>query len=229
MKIIAGFLALSLIACHTRAGQTWQGALAAMPLETNATELTRTNCVNLMLRSFRSNDTVKVLVFMPGATDEFNFYRRANAHLTNPAPSMLDAVTALTNQTRIRADFFPPMLLLHSPEDPLDIELRVADQPTLDRFKQTKFLPPHLLSLDQDYDHLLPQIEDKLKVKLYPPINSTDTFHFYRHSFAAWNITQWQVLEVMALAGKTTLGIGTNQLFFDGDARWMTTPSGGMK
>ena len=85
-----------------------------MPLAANGSVLNETNCVPLLLRSFRSNDVVKGIVFMPGATDEFFFFHKAKATLTNPSPTLLDAVSALTNQTEIRADFRPPLLLLSS-------------------------------------------------------------------------------------------------------------------
>ena len=61
----------------------------------------------ILLNSFRRNPAVQALIFMPGATDEFYFFRRARARLTNNAPTLLDAVTALTNQTYIRATLEP--------------------------------------------------------------------------------------------------------------------------
>ena len=73
-----------------------------------------------MLDAFQSNAVVKALIFMPGATDELYFFRRAHAKLTNANPSLLDAIVALTNQTYIQATFQPPLLLLHTTEDPLD-------------------------------------------------------------------------------------------------------------
>jgi hypothetical protein len=103
------------------AEETWQSALARMPLGTNITQLNRTNCVPLMLGAFQSNGVVKALIFMPGATDEIYFFRRMRAALTNSNPTMLDAVNALTNQTYIQAAFRPPLLLLHSTEDALDV------------------------------------------------------------------------------------------------------------
>src|SRR5437870_4716185 len=96
--------------------ETWNEALARMPLGTGRIELNRTNCVALMLRGFQSNQTVKALIFMPGATDEFYMFRSARGVLTNNHPSLFDAVTALTNQTLIRVSFLPPLLLLHSDE-----------------------------------------------------------------------------------------------------------------
>src|SRR5215207_341865 len=87
------------------AAESWQFALSKMPLHSPVTQLNRTNCVGLLLRAFQSNDVVRALVFMPGATDEFYMFRRARAQLTNSSPSLLDAITALTNQTLIRASF----------------------------------------------------------------------------------------------------------------------------
>ena len=74
-----------------------------------------------MLNAFQSNGVVKALIFMPGATDELFFFRRAHATLTNANPSLLDAVAALTNQTHIQAAFQPPLLLLHTTEDALNV------------------------------------------------------------------------------------------------------------
>src|ERR1043165_7155168 len=85
------------------AEETWQSALDRMPLNTAVTELNRTNCVEVLLNALQPDATVKALIFMPGATDEFYMFNRAKAALTNAAPSLLDAVNALTNQTYIRA------------------------------------------------------------------------------------------------------------------------------
>lgn len=72
-------LSLCLAPLAVGAAETWQSALSRMPLGTNVTQLNRANCVGIMLRAFQSNTVVKALVFMPGATDEFYFFRRAKA------------------------------------------------------------------------------------------------------------------------------------------------------
>src|ERR1035438_813775 len=113
-------LSLCLLQFALGAAETWQAALSRMPLGTNATQLNRTNCVGIMLRAFQSNDVVKALIFLPGATDEFYFFRRARANLPDRPASLLDAVSALTNQTLLRATFRPPLLLLHTKEDFLE-------------------------------------------------------------------------------------------------------------
>src|ERR1041385_1855062 len=77
------------------AAEAWKDALSGMPLAHRIAELNNTNCVAAMLNALQSNNVVKGLVFMPGATDEFYFFRRARATLTNSEPTLLDAVKAL--------------------------------------------------------------------------------------------------------------------------------------
>ena len=126
----------SLSSFSPSAGQFFSGAehLAggacpnATPLP-NARELNRTNCVEILLGAyFQSNEVVKALVFMPGATDELYLFRRARAVLTASNSSLHDAVAALTNQTFIHATFRTPFLLLHTGEDPIEPDNTIQDQ-----------------------------------------------------------------------------------------------------
>lgn len=121
------------------AAETWQSALQQMPLATRVTRLNQTNCVPLILSSFQSNAVVKALIFMPGATDEFYMFHRAGANLTNPAPSVLNALLALTNQSLIRLTFRPPLLLLHTDEDPLEPIITIGHQRTAQKLQQRPF------------------------------------------------------------------------------------------
>src|SRR3984957_5408080 len=178
--IFISFLIASLTA---RSEETWQSALARMPLGTNVTHLDRTNCVGIMLPAFGSNEVVKGLVFMPGATDEFYMFHRARATLTNNSPTLLDAVIALTNQTLIRATFRPPLLLLHTDEDPLDPIAVIKDSETAARIDRTPFIA-HAVYFDRDWDYLLPILTKTLKAKFIPILHSRNSWHFYRHSFA---------------------------------------------
>src|SRR6266404_2918704 len=123
---LAAFLVfLHLSSLPTAAAETWPEVLARMPLNAAIPQLNRSNCVDTMLHAFQSNRVVKALIFMPAATDEFYLFRRAKADLTNASPTLLDAVIALTNQTFIRATFRPPLLLLHTDEDPLEPDVTV--------------------------------------------------------------------------------------------------------
>ena len=216
-------ISLCLLPLARCAAETWQAALDRMPLGTNVTQLNRTNCVGIMLRAFRSNDVVKALVFMPGATDEFYFFRRARADLTNSPASLLDAVSALTYQTHIRATFRPPLLLLHTDADLLEPVIKIEHQPTADKLRQARFVR-HGVYNDCDWDFLRPVLRSSLRTDLRPWPHSPDSWHFYRHSFAAWNLTGWEALECTALAGRTAVTVRRRQVVFEPDARPRATP-----
>ena len=216
-------LGLWLLAPALPAAESWQTALARMPLVQPVQELNRTNCVDVMLWSLQSNRVVKAVIFMPGATDEFYFFRRAKATLTNAAPSLLDAVNALTNQTLIRATFRPPMLLLHADDDFLEPEVRVEDKATARRLKRAAFVP-RVVYNDRDWDFVQPILQERLAVTMLPGQYVMDSWHFYRHSFAGWNLTGWEALEAIARAGRTRFTVRKQAVLFEGDER--QTPSG---
>jgi hypothetical protein len=216
-------LSVCLLQFALSAAETWPAALSRMPLGTNVTQLNRTNCVGIMLRAFQSNDVVKALVFMPGATDEFYFFRRAKADLTNGPASLLDAVSALTNQSLIRATFRPPLLLLHTAEDLLEPVIKIEHQATADKLKQARFAV-HAIYNDCDWEAMRKALKSSLHIDLLPWPRTHDSWHFYRHSFAEWNLTGWEALEATALAGETTVTVRRKQLVFEFDARVRATP-----
>ena len=205
------------------AAEDWQNALAKMPLTSNVVELNRTNCVRVVFDAFQANDTVKALIFMPGATDEFYMFRRAKASLKGDRLSLLDAIVALTNQTFIRVSFHAPLLLLHTDEDPLEPVIHVEHEATSKKLQQTLF-PNHFLCNDRDWDYLQPILKKKFRVDVRPWRRSYDSWHFYRHSFAGWNLTGLEFLQAVALAGKTSFAVQRNRLVFEGDERVRATP-----
>lgn len=181
------------------ATETWQAALDRMPLEATVTQLNRTNGVGIMLRAFRSNDVVKALIFMPGATDEFYFFRRARADLPGSPVSLLAAVSALTNQTMIRATFRPPFLLLHTEEDLLEPLITIKHLPTADKLRQARFVP-HGIYDDRDWDSLRPILKSSLWIDLLPWPRS------YR--LLAFLSAQLCCLEFNGLGGSSSHGPG---------------------
>jgi hypothetical protein len=200
------------------AGESWQDALSRMPLNASVMELNRTNCVPLMLDAFQSNGVVKAFIFMPGATDELYFFRRAHTTLTNANPSLLDAVTALTNQTFIQATFQPPLLLLHTTEDSLDVIATVKNKSTAAKL-QERLVPGRVQLEDADWGAVRSTLKWKLSVGLRPIENAADAWHFYRHNFAACGVTDWEMLETLALAGKTTFTMNWLTAKFQPDRR----------
>jgi len=231
VRIVAFWLAGLVASFRASAGDPWEQALQRMPLELATRELNRTNCVALMLGAFQQDSIVKALIFMPGATDELYMFHRAKAVLTNGSPTLLDAVIALTNQTFIRATFRSPLLLLHSDEDPLEPLVQVENQKALERLKRAGSLR-RLVANDRDWDFVQPILRKTVKVDVRPWRYSSDSWHFYRHSLSAWNLTSWEAVEAVALAGKTKLTIRRKGIFsfprtevvFEPDARVRQVP-----
>jgi len=150
-------------------------------------------------------------------------FHRARAEVTGASPSLLDAVGALTNQTRIRATFRAPLLLLHTPEDFLDPAAVVQDAATAARLRHKKNLP-HIFWNDRDWDTVQPALKWPLKIDLQPWQGSRASWHFYRHSFAGWNLTGWEALEATALAGKSRFTVWHNRVVFEPDKRVSGAP-----
>lgn len=176
-----------------------------------------------MLNAFQTNDVVKALIFMPGATDELEFFRRAHAKLSSPNPSLADAIVALTRQTYIRADFRPPFLILHTTEDSLNPIAIAGNKSTVAKLK-ARIAPDRLVFIDGEWDNLRAVLKKKLSVNLRPFSNSPDSWHFYRHNFAACGLTQWELLEAIAMAGQTKFTVHWLTADFQLDTRVGPTP-----
>ena len=205
------------------AEETWPDALSQMPLGPADGVLNHTNCAPLLLGRFQSNATVKALILMPGATDELCFFRRVQITLTNAQPSLFDAVVALTNQSPLRVTFQPPFLLLYSEEDVLSLAITIQHARTAEKLKTGKPIP-HLLALDRDWDQLLTLIRKPIGTTLWPYRGLPDSWHFYRHTFAAWNLTPWETLEAVARAGKTQFSVQWEKVVFEVDPRIGAVP-----
>jgi hypothetical protein len=217
--------ALVLLAAATAAvgAPSCQEELATMPLAGNASELNANNCARILFNSFRRNGSVRALILMPGATDELYFFRRAHARLTNDAPTLLDAISALTNQTYIQATFRPPFLLLHTVEDPLEPVIVVEDERTADRIWKKHF-EKHAIFDDRDWDYVEPILAFDLDTRLWPGLRSHDSHHFFRHSLAEFDLNGWDAIQAIALAGKTKVTIQRKRVVFHGDTRYRELP-----
>jgi hypothetical protein len=209
---------LGLLLCiafySAQAEEPWLAALRPMPLAGQVTQLNQTNCVHLVLKSFQSNDTVKAVVFTPGATDEIYLFQRVKVDLSNAAStSLLDALGALTNQSRLRVTFLAPLLLLYAQGETLEPRLDVEDQPTADKLKRTRFAPYHYFE-DSDWDMVQPALRWSLKLDVRPWRYHSESWHFYRHNLVAGDLTGWEALEAVAFANKTRVTIGRKKITF---------------
>jgi hypothetical protein len=189
-----------------------------MPLGGTVTQLTRTGCVDVLWHAFQSNAVVKGMVLMPGGTDEWYMFQPARVVITNQSATLLDAITALTNQTRLRVTFRAPFLLLHTDWDLLEPAIRVEDARTADRLKQGRFVP-HAMFNDRDWDFVQPILSKSLKTAMRPWRYSPDSWHFYRHTFTAWGLTGWEALQATTLAAKTTCTVHRKKVVFEVDMR----------
>jgi len=199
----------------------WRAALAQMPLRTGVTELDTSNYVDVMLQAFGSNDTVKALIFQPGAVDTFFWHRETRVLLTNASPSLLDEVVAMTNQTRIRASFRPPLLLLHFDWDPLEPACEIWHGEAVDKIRARPFAA-HVLYDDKDWDFTLPVLKKATGITIAPKLHSRYSYHFYRSSFAAWNLNAWEALETVSLATRTVFDVEKRKVTFREDDRYLT-------
>ena len=75
------------------------------------------------------------------------------------------------------------------------------------------------------WDYLRKTLKSSLHTDLRPWPGSRDSWHFYRHSFAAWNLTGWEALEVTAMAAKTTCTLSRNKAVFEVDLRQPEMPA----
>lgn len=203
LAILVLVTGLGVVAC---ADEGWQEALSRMPLGSNVTELTRTNAIPLMLNAFQSNSVVKALIVMPGAADEFVFLRRAHATLTNANPSLMDAVIALTNQTYIRAEFRPPLLLLYTMEDDLGTIATIKSKSAAARLR-ARTVPGRMVLWDSNWDYSRKAVAKKVRVTVLPFADDPSSWHFWPSNFAACGVTQWELLEALALSGKSTFTV----------------------
>ncbi|HXF09628.1 MAG TPA: hypothetical protein VN625_02510 [Desulfuromonadaceae bacterium] len=224
MKVFWIMALISLADRIAVADPSWQQALAQMPLARPAIELNHSNCVTLLLDSFQSNAVVKALVFMPGATDEIDFFRRARAHLTNSNPSLLNAITALTNQTYVQVRFETPLLILYTVEDPTNVVATIKSTSTAGKLHR-QVIPRRIELRDADWGDVHDALDKDVSIGLSPRGNSPDSWHFYRHNFAGCGLTQWELLETLALAGKTTFTVHWLSASFEPDRRQSAPPT----
>ncbi len=209
---------LSPYGAHADDSNAWQAVVGRMPLNKRVSELNRSNILDVLLNSFGSNNVVKALIFMPGATDGWFFPKDSRVALTNGNSTLLDAINALTNQSPLRVTFRPPFLLVHTGLDQLEPVIIVADPATAEKIKKARYVP-HAIFFDRDWDYIVPSLRKSLKTTMRPSRYTKDSWHFYRHSLSAWNLTGWEALEAATLAGRTYCTVEQKKAVFHVDHR----------
>jgi hypothetical protein len=108
----------------------------------------------------------------------------------------------------------------------LEPRIEIEHKKLSDNLKRARFVA-HGIFNDADWDSIQPVLKKGLKTDVVPWQYSYDSWHFYRVSFAEWNLTGWEALEAIALATKTRVTSRGNagltllrpQLVFQCDAR----------
>jgi hypothetical protein len=73
--------------------------------------------------------------------------------------------------------------------------------------------------IDRDWNQLLDVTKKRIGATLKPCRGSIYSWHFYRHTFAGWNLSPWETLEAAALAGKTKFTVLRGTVVFEVDPR----------
>lgn len=196
-----------------KSADTWETTFARMPLATNAFSLNLLHGVPALLNSFRSNETVKALVILPGATDDLHFFDRGIVTWTNAAPTLADAITALTNRTQVRASFHPPFLLLHTTNDLLDVDISLKQPLHSDKPDQKK-AASRAIMVDATWQKLEPMLKSVLDVDIKPKPNTTAWWHFYRANFAGFGLTARETIQIVCLSAKVSAVVDRNEIRF---------------
>ena len=205
------------------ADESWQTVLSKMPLPANSPPLNRDNGMSLLLGAFQSNDVVKALIFLPGVSDDFFLINRDKPKLNIAASNLFQTITALTNATEVRATFRKPFLLLHTARDHLEPHSSIEHSKTAEKLQQQRHWP-HLVLNDTHWERLQPALKKNLRIKVLPDAESADAWHFNRHSFAGWNLTDWELITALSLTGKTSFTVQKDRITFQVDSRPATSP-----
>jgi hypothetical protein len=204
------FLAFVLIffSFSLKAEDPWRDALAKMPLGVRKVRMQKLEPVEALFGAFRSNEVVRAVVFMPGATDQLYFFKDRDLKF-EPKASLLDAVDALTAKGRIKATYQPPFLLMHANDETW------AKSPGNLPLRDGTVVLANGVFVDRSWERLLPEIQKVITFPILPEAESRDAWHFYRVCFKAWGLSEHELIEVVALSTKTEPKIRGKELVFE--------------
>ena len=206
---LPGFLFLCAI-CSS--GQSWESALAQMAL-TKKGPLERETVIPVCLESFRSNATVKALLFLPGVSDDFYLINRSKPRLAIPASTLSEALIALTNATQIKVSYRAGFLMVHTARDRLDPQIIVKNRATAEQLAIMRSTQ-EFECIDLHWDALQAKLQTAFHIAIRPKAGSQSAWHFARHNLAAFGLTDGELIAALSTAGKTKVVIGRNTVSF---------------
>jgi len=202
------------VLCAAVHAQDWQAAFAKIPIRTQTFAAHLTPPVELILTNFQPTAEIRAIVLMPGAADRLYFYDWGQVTLPEN-PTLLDAITALTNKAGLTVFTAPPFLLLAMPYDNPRDPLSVAPEVRIDKLKLTeRKIPSRTYFIDRSYDRLVPQTEKLTRLRIKPSRTDAGSWHFYRLSFVGYNLTAAEFLRALAYGTKTTVQIQKRKAVF---------------
>jgi hypothetical protein len=200
-------LLAALFLCISIHSEDWQTAFAKIPIRTTTFPVHLTPPVELILTNFQPTAEIRAIVLMPGAADRLYFYDWGHATLPEN-PTLLDAITALTNKADLRIFVAPPFLLIaRAYDDPSD-PLFIAPDVRIDKLKLTeRKRPGRTYFIDRPYDRLVPQTEKVTRLRIIPSRTDPASWHYYRLSFIGYDLTAREFLQALAYGTKTSVHI----------------------
>ncbi|HUS35456.1 MAG TPA: hypothetical protein VM680_08915 [Verrucomicrobiae bacterium] len=208
-------LVAALLFCISVHAQDWQSHFAKIPIRGTSFRAHLTPPLELILTNFNPTPEIRAVVLMPGAADRLYFYDWGEVTLPKN-PTLLDAITALTNAADLRVFLAPPFLLIgrqyDDPSDPLSIAAGVSTE----KLKLNERKPRgRTYFLDRPYDRMVPQAEKISRLKLKPTRRSFASWHFYRLAFVGYDLTAAEFLRAVAYGAKCSVTIDRKRATFE--------------
>ncbi len=192
-----------------------RAALDAMPLPA-APPLTRSNAIRLILQSFAANDTIRAVVVLPGAVDDFHLVHRETPLPAIPARTLAGALEMLTNATAWRLTFDPvnARLLIHSATDRLRPAVQIEGSGVEARLQRRRSRSK-LKWIDARWPSVQPALEQALGRWVKPQAEAEEAGHFERVNLAGQGLSELELLEAVSLASGARLVVSRREVRFE--------------
>jgi hypothetical protein len=207
-------LLAALLFCLSIHADDWQSAFAKIPIRTTNFPAHLTPPVELILTNFQPTAEIRCVVLMPGAADRLYFYDWGRITLP-PNPTLLDAITALTNKADLRVFAAPPFLLIGMKYDDASEPLRLVPGTPLEKLKlDDRKRRGRTYFIDRPYDRLVPQTERLTRLRIKPSRSDPASWHYYRLAFVGYDLTAAEFLRAIAYGTKTSVLVDRKRATF---------------
>lgn len=204
----------ALLFCISVHAQDWQSHFANIPISTKNFRAHLTPPVEIILTNFQPTAEIRAVVLMPGAADRLYFYDWGEVTLPEN-PTLLDAITVLTNAADLRVFVAPPFLLIGRQSDDPSDPLSIAPGVSTEKLKLNEHkLRGRTYFLDRSYDRIVPRAEKISRLKMKPSRRSFASWHFYRLAFVGYDLTATEFLKAVGYGAKCSVVIDRKNATF---------------